>query len=163
MADYGRGAKAGAMAGVVLGVILAAGYYVLFTLISDTIRTAIQNNLPAGSVATADQVLAIALAFLVIAVLIGSIISGVNLGIIFAAVSDKYMRGQSFAMRGLVFGVIIWLIGILFNVGNFYYGATYVAISIVLGLVASLVYGYLLGTFYGRSAPKQATPPSATM
>jgi hypothetical protein len=160
MADFGRGAKAGAFAGIVLGIILAIGYYVLFTIISDTIKAAIQGTtLPAGL--TVDLIFAAALLAIVIGTFLGSIVLGVILGLVFAAVESKYMTSKSLAMRGLVFGIIIWLLGLLFNIGNLYYGTAYVVASVLLGLVGSLIYGYLLGTFYQRFGPKTPTPPPA--
>src|SRR5437899_8856922 len=156
MADYGRGAKAGAIAGVVLGVIEAIGYVALFSFIMDSIRTAVQGTtLPAGL--TVDQVISATLYALVIFTFVGSIILGAILGVIFAAVHNKYMTSKSLPMRGIVFGIILWLIGIGFNIGNFSYGTTYVAVSVILGLVASLIYGYLLGHFF---KPKQASQPT---
>ena len=160
--NYGRGAKAGAISGVVLGVILAVLYYIVFLSLTDTIKSAIGGTtLPSG--VSIDQVFALALTFLVVGVVVGSIIIGVILGVVFAAVHNMYMKGQSLAMRGLVFGVIIWLIGLGFNVSNFYYGTAYVAASVVIGLVASLIYGYLLGTLYGRGGPKPVAPSAPTM
>lgn len=160
--NYGRGASSGAIAGVVLGVILAILYFVLFTILTSSIKSAIQaTTLPSG--VTVDQVFALALTFLLVGVVVGSIILGVFLGIIFAAVHVMYMKGKSLAMRGLVFGIVIWLIGLAFNISNFYYGTAYVASSVVIGLVASLIYGYLLGTLYGRGMPKQGVPASPTM
>src|SRR5690242_15971110 len=101
MADYGRGAKAGAIAGVVTGIIEAIGSYALFSLARDAIMT----GLPAG--VTIDQ----AAYLTVVSSFIGSIIGGIILGVIFAAVYNKYMTGKSIPMRGIVFGIILWLIG----------------------------------------------------
>ena len=160
--NYGRGATSGAIAGVVLGIILAVLYYIVFLSLTSTIKSAIQGTtLPSG--VTIDQVFILALTFLIVGVVLGSIIIGVILGVVFAAVHNMYMKGQSLAMRGLVFGVIIWLIGLGFNVGNFYYGTAYVVSSVVIGLVGSLLYGYLLGTLYGRGGTKPAAPAAPTM
>jgi len=162
MAEYGRGAKAGAMAGVVAGIIEAIGNYALFSFTRDAIKTALQGTaLPAG--VTIDQVVDIALYTVAIGAFVGSIIGGAILGIIFSAVYNKYMTGKSLAMRGIIFGIILWLIGILLNTGSFSYGSTYVAASIILGLVSSLIYGYLLGHFFTPKQVTQATPPTSTM
>ncbi len=80
MADYGRGAKAGVVAGLVAGVFLPIGYYALFSLNQDTIRTTIQNALPAGSVITVDQALAFALLVVVVGTFLGTVIAGVIFG-----------------------------------------------------------------------------------
>ncbi|TMI62135.1 hypothetical protein E6H16_06425 [Candidatus Bathyarchaeota archaeon] len=153
MADYGRGAKAGAIAGVVLGIIEAVGIYATFSFTSDSIK----RTLPAGI--TIDQ----ALYALVIGTFVGSIIGGVILGVIFAAVANKYMTSKSFEMRGLVFGIILWIIGILGNIGNFGYGTTYIAVSVLIGLIASLIYGYLLGHFFRPKQALQTASPTSTM
>ncbi|OLD02891.1 hypothetical protein AUG19_07000 [archaeon 13_1_20CM_2_54_9] len=163
MAEYGRGAKAGVVAGLVCGVILAIGYYALFTLVQDTVRQAIQDALPVGSVITVDQALAAALVLLVVGTFVGTIVVGAILGLVFAAAHNKYMQSKSLAMRGIVFGVILWIIGILSNIGSFSYGATYIGLSVLIGLIASLVYGYLLGTFFGRFGPKQQVPSPTAM
>jgi len=149
MAEYGRGAKAGAIAGVVLGIIEAIGIYATFSFTRDSIKS----TLPAGI--TIDQVLYT----LVIGTFVGSIIGGVILGVIFAAVANKYMTSKSFEMRGLVFGIVLWISGILGNIGNFGYGTTYIAASVLIGLVASLIYGYLLGHFFKPNQASQPTPP----
>jgi len=161
MADLGRGAKAGVVSGVVAGIILAIGYLVLFTIISDQIKTALQGTtIPIGT--TIDALLAFVMIILVVGTFLGTLIAGLILGLIFSVVADKYMTGKSYAMRGIVFGIVLWIIGILFNLGNFYYGTTYVAASVIIGLAASLIYGWLLGTFYGRFGPKTpAMPPPA--
>jgi hypothetical protein len=163
MADYGRGAKAGAIAGVVTGIIRAIGAIALFSFTANDIKTALQGTtLPAGI--TIDQAVTAAMYLEVVAAFIGSIIGGVILGVIFAAVANKYMTSKSFEMRGIVFGIVLWIIGILGSIGNFGYGTTYIAASVLIGLVASLIYGYLLGHFF---KPKQATqptpPPTGTM
>jgi hypothetical protein len=160
MADYSRGAKAGAMAGVVLGIILAIGYYVVFTTISDTIKTAIAGTtLPAGL--TVDAVYSAALIAIVVGTFIGSIIFGVILGAVFAAVEGKYMKRSSLPIRGLVFGVVLFLIGLVFNIPDFYYGTSYILASVLIGLIASLACGYLLGVFYQRGGPKTMNQPPA--
>lgn len=157
-----KGAASGAVAGLVLGVILAVLYYIVFLSLTNTIKSAIQGTtLPSG--VSVDQVFTLALTFLLVGVVVGSIIIGVILGVVFAAVHNMYMKSKSLAMRGLVFGVIIWLIGLGFNVSNFYYGTAYVASSVVIGLVGSLLYGYLLGTLYGRGGAKPAAPSPPTM
>lgn len=160
MAEYGRGAKAGAISGVVLGVITAVAYYVQFIIMDSSIRSAIRQNVAAGSALTADQVFSIVLATIVVGSFVGSIVLGVIFGIIFAAVHDKYMTSKSVAMRGIVIGLPLWLVGISFDVGYFYFGAVYMAASIVIGLIASLIYGYLLGHFFERFGSKKTSPPT---
>ncbi len=159
MADYGRGAKAGAIAGVVLGIILAIGYYSLFILLQSTIKTALQGTtIPAGL--TLDQYFIDTVNALVIFTFIGSVISGAIFGLIFAAVYNKYMTGKSLVMGALVFSVILWIIGIAIDAPTFFYGNTYVALSVLIGLIGSLAYGYLLGHFFKPTQATQPTPPS---
>jgi len=162
MADYGRGAKAGAIAGVVTGIIEAIGTIALFSFTANDIKTALQGTtLPAGI--TIDQALTAAMYLAAVVTFIASIIVGLILGVIFAAVANKYMTGKSFEMRGLVFGIILWIIGILGNINNSSFGSTYIAASIVIGLVSSLVYGYLLGHFFKPKQASQPTPSTGTM
>ena len=162
MADYGRGAKAGAIAGVVTGIIEAIGTIALFSFTANDIKTALQGTtLPAGI--TIDQALTAAMYLAAVVTFIASIIVGLILGVIFAAVANKYMTGKSFEMRGLVFGIILWIIGILGNIGNFGYGTTYIAVSVLIGLIASLIYGYLLGHFFRPKQALQTASPTSTM
>src|SRR5215831_346020 len=98
MADYGRGAKAGALAGIILGIILAIGYYLVFIAISDTIKTALQSTNLGSS--TIDAIYTATMIFFLGATFAGSVITGIILGLVFAAVESKYMKSKSLPMRG---------------------------------------------------------------
>lgn len=61
-------------------------------------------------------------------------------------------------MKGVIFGIILWLlVSVLGGIGDIRsYGAAYYLTDIGAGLVGALIFGVLLGFFYGRfSRPKE--------
>lgn len=89
--------------------------------------------------------------------IIGGVIGGIILGLIFAAAHNKYMRNQSLPKRGLVFGIILFLIDLALNSGSSY-GTSYFAVSFGVSLVSSLIFGYLLGYFFMRFTGSKQLP-----
>lgn len=83
--------------------------------------------------------------------IIGGLIMGVILGIIFAYTHNK-IPGKNMIVKGEIFGVILWivfdvLIGAL-DIST--YGLTYYLLSIALGVIALLVFGFMLGILYNK-------------
>src|SRR5436309_13310354 len=109
MADYGRGAKAGAIAGVVTGIIEAIGTIALFSFTANDIKTALQGTTLAAGI-TIDQALTAAMYLAAVVTFIASIIVGLILGVIFASVANNYMTGKSFELRILVFVITVRII-----------------------------------------------------
>ncbi|MGI0080589.1 MAG: DUF6789 family protein, partial [Nitrososphaerales archaeon] len=150
---YGRGAKAGVVAGLVWGVIVAALLAALLTTFKTDVLSGI-STVP-GVNMTAEQLYTITLEFGVGSSIALGIIGGMILGAIFAAVYTVYLKSSSVRTRGVVFGIILWFVDLAFNGGGgSASGMEYFAISIAGYLVASLAYGYLLGYFFERFAPR---------
>ncbi len=68
------------------------------------------------------------------------------------AVSFTKIPGKSTAVKGLVFGFILWiLLNVLFGIPNIgTYCLTYYLFGISGGIIAALVFGYLIGTLFGK-------------
>jgi membrane associated rhomboid family serine protease len=74
---------------------------------------------------------------------------GAILGLIFSRVHDRYLRSRSLRTRGIVFGMILWILLSLSSFGS-EFGLSYDTISVIIGLVAYLAYGILLARFLPR-------------
>jgi hypothetical protein len=164
MARYGIGAKAGLIAGLIQGIIAGIVAYVLVQEFISSIESIIQQSTAGSTLTSSEVALAASLVgtFALAGAIIGGLIGGIILGLIFAAVQDKYMKKQSLPMRGLVFGIVLFLIDLALSSGSFAYGTTYVAASLGVDLVTALLFGYLLGYFYQRFSPKPQ-PVMSTM
>lgn len=171
----GTGAKAGIVAGIAYGVILAVVSYFTLLSIKSTVIAAITKALPANSQFTPDQLFNIALDVAPIFVVIVGVVGGLILGAIYGKVLER-IPGKSPVMKGVIFGLVLWfLASVLGGLGNYgQYGAEYYLSQVGSGLVGALVFGVLLGYFYGRfSRPKEtytmvgdlppATQPSASV
>jgi len=159
MAEYGRGAKAGLVSGAISGIIIAISQAALFQFYTNEVRTAIQSAIPPGSPLTVDQLMTITFYSILIGSFFAGLIGGAILGLIFAAVHTKYMKSSSLQMKGLVFGVVLFIIGTLLGLSGLSYGTSYFVLSEVFSLVANLIFGYLLGSFFGRFGGKVQLPP----
>lgn len=154
MSKVGSGAKAGIVAGIVYGII--SSVFVIIALLAyknqiiDTINSTLQSQNIAVTI-TAEQAFNIALYSIPAIEIIAGIIVGLILGIIFAYV-EKSLPGSNARVKGIVFGVILWLLlGLLLNLGNLKeYGATYFALSAGGSLIASVIYGFIMGSLFQR-------------
>ena len=131
---------------------------ILFTL-KNTIINAITSRLPAGSTISVDTIYNLAIVVVVVAAIFGGIILGLILGLIFGAV-ENHIPGKNGVVKGLVFGIIMWLIlsvlGGLLNLSA--YGTTFYLAEVGVGLVISLLFGYLMGMLFDRGMRKFAPP-----
>jgi hypothetical protein len=64
-------------------------------------------------------------------------------------VHDRYLRSRSLRTRGIIFGIILWILLSLTSFGS-EFGLLYDIISVLIGLVAYLAYGILLARFFPR-------------
>ncbi len=143
-------AKVGLVAGLAGGSILAAGNFFLLDNTSFVTTLLGGQVLPPELAISVDQ-----LAFLLalaasIASLLFGVIGGALLGLVFSAVKGRYLKTSSLQRKGLVFGIILWIISGLYSLTVLNFGVWIVSSSLVIGLVASLVYGYLLGRLFPR-------------
>ena len=161
MTEYGRGAKAGIIAGVVWGVISGVISYALLQTYKSTVLPIIEKTIPNNSTIplTAEQIFNIAVYGALFSAIIVGVIGGVILGLIFAAVKDAFLKKSSLIVRGVVFGIVLWLINMGVSLGSAStYGSGYFALTAGGSLIASLIFGYLLGFFFDRFSPK--SPPT---
>jgi hypothetical protein len=151
-----NGVKAGVVAGLVYGIVLAILSY--FTVISEKsiIISSLTKNLPANSPFTPEQLYGIVVLATPIVVLIGGIIGGIIVGAIYGRLFERIPGGNS-TVRGLLVGIALWFVlSVLGGLGNLQYGVETYLSGIGVGLISALLFGFLLGYFYGRfSAPKQ--------
>jgi hypothetical protein len=159
LGNVANGVKAGVVAGVVYGIVLAILSY--FTVISEKsiIISALTNNPPANSPFTPEQLYGIAVLAAPIVALIGGIIGGIIVGAIYGRLFER-IPGHSSTVRGIVVGTALWLIlSVLGGLGNLQYGIETYLSGIGVGLISALLFGFLLGYFYGRfSRPPKLDP-----
>ncbi len=155
MGRIGTGAKAGLVSGVVYGAISSITTYIMVLFAKEEIISAIRESLPQDFPITAEQLFEFALIFSPIFVVIVGVVAGVILGVIYAWGYEKVPGGNSI-FKGLVFGIILWvIIDVLLRLGNIQYGTTYFALSLAWSLVIALIFGALLGIFYDKFTPKE--------
>jgi hypothetical protein len=140
-------ARAGIAAGIVSGSIAAVGDFVLtdnYDVIGRTFAgTPLAPNSTVGSLA------ATTIYVLTVDVFLSGVIGGAILGLIFSRVHKRYLRGRSLRTRGMVFGIILWVLLSLTSFGS-EFGLLYDTISVLIGLIAYLAYGILLARFFPR-------------
>jgi hypothetical protein len=150
MGSAGNGAKAGVVAGIAYGIILGIVSY--FTLLStkSTVISVLSQDLPSNSPFTPDQLFGIALLLTPVIVIIAGVIGGLILGAIYGKVIER-IPGGSTIIKGIIFGAILWLlVSVLGGIGNIRYGLQYYLVQVGVGLAGALLFGVLLGYFYGR-------------
>ena len=154
-----NGVKGGVVAGVVYGIVLGILSYFIVTSDKSLIISSLTKNLPANSPFTPDQLYGIVVLITPAVAAIGGIIGGIIVGAIYGSVFERIPGGSS-TVRGLLVGIVLWLLlSVLGGLGNLQYGVeTYLA-QIGVGLVSALLFGFLLGYFYGRfSRPSKLDP-----
>jgi hypothetical protein len=145
-----NGVKAGLVAGILYGIVLAILSY--FTVMSEksTIIAAITKNMPANTSFTPEQLYGIALIAAPVVATIGGIIGGLIIGAIYGRLFEKIPGGSS-TIKGILVGIVLWvLISVIGGAGNLQYGIGSYLTGIGVGLVSALLFGFLLGYFYGR-------------
>jgi hypothetical protein len=149
------GVKAGLVAGILYGIVLAILSY--FTVLSEksTIIAAITKNMPANTSFTPEQLYGIALIAAPVVATIGGIIGGLIIGAVYGRLFERIPGGSS-TIKGILVGIILWLlISVIGGAGNLQYGIGSYLSGIGVGLISALLFGFLLGYFYGRfSRPK---------
>jgi hypothetical protein len=140
-------ARAGILAGIVSGTIAAAGdfflvenYNVIGKLFDGTVLA------PATGV---GNLAAATVYVLVVDVFISGVIGGAILGLIFSLVHDRYLKKYSLRTRGIVFGLILWILASATSFGS-EFGILYDIIAVIIGFIAYTAYGILLAQFFPR-------------
>jgi uncharacterized protein DUF6789 len=147
----GNGAKAGVVAGIAYGIILAIVSYFTLISIKSSVISAISRSLPSNTPFTPEELFGIALLLTPVIVVIVGVIGGVILGAIYGKLIER-IPGGSPVIKGIIFGAILWvLVSVLGGLGNLsQYGVEYYLVQIGAGLAGALLFGVLLGYFYGR-------------
>ena len=140
-------ARAGIAAGIISGSIAAVGDFVLtdnYDVIGRTFA-----GTPFAPNGTVGSLAATTIYVLAVDVFLSGVIGGAILGLIFSRVHDKYLRSRSLRFRGIVFGIILWVLLSPTSFGS-EFGLLYDTISVLIGLIAYLAYGILLARFFPR-------------
>jgi hypothetical protein len=140
-------ARAGIAAGIISGSISAIGDFLLadnYDIIGRTFA-----GTPFEPTSAVGKLAATTIYVLAVDVFLAGVIGGAVLGLIFAKVHDRYLGGRSLRTRGIIFGMILWMLLSLTSFGS-EFGLLYDIISVLIGLVAYLAYGILLARFFPR-------------
>ena len=140
-------ARAGIAAGIISGSISAIGDFLLadnYDVIGRTFA-----GTPFEPTSGIGNLAATTIYVVAVDVFLTGVIGGAILGLVFARVHDKYLTNRSLRIRGIVFGLILWVLLSLTSFGS-EFGLLYDTISVLIGLVAYLAYGILLARFYPR-------------
>jgi len=140
-------ARAGVVAGIIAGGISALGDFLLvqnYDVIGRTFEGTI--FAPTSAIGSLE---AAAIYVLAVDVFLTGLVGGAVLGLVFSKVHDRYLRSRSLRARGIVFGIILWILLSLNGFGS-EFGLLYDTISALIGLVAYLSYGILLARFFPR-------------
>ncbi len=154
-------AKAGTIAGTGSGAILALGQLIAFYQPGGLREEILNTPLDPGSPFTLDQLLILALLVVILAGLLEGTIGGAILGLVFSALNRRVLKNYDLKAKALIFGFAIWLLSLAGNISTDEPGTMLLPINIGLGLVAGLVYGYLLGIFFPRFKRRVTTETSS--
>jgi hypothetical protein len=150
MGSAGNGAKAGVIAGIAYGIVLAIVSYFTLISIKSTVISVLSQNLPPNSPFTPEQLFGIALLLTPVIVTVVGVIGGLILGAIYGKLTEK-IPGKSPVIKGIIFGSVLWLlVSVLGGYNNIQYGLEYYLVQVGTGLAGALLFGVLLGYFYGR-------------
>ena len=156
-------AKAGTIAGTGAGAILAVGQLIAFYQPGGLREEVLNTPLDPGLPFTLDQLLLLALLVVVLGGLLEGTIGGAILGLIFSALNKRVLKNYDVRAKTIVFGFAIWLLSLVGDISGDEPGTILLPINIGLGLVAGLVYGYLLGIFFPRFRRKVTTETASSL
>jgi len=140
-------ARAGIAAGIVSGSISAIGDFLLAD--NYDVIGRIFAGTPFEPTSGIGNLAATTIYVLAVDVFLAGVIGGAILGLVFERVHDRYLRSRSLRTRGIIFGMILWIVLSLTSFGS-EFGLLYDTISVLIGLVAYLAYGILLARFFPR-------------
>lgn len=148
-----EGAKAGVVAGIPYAIFEAVTAYTALVEMKSTIMTAIDRALPVNSSVTPAEVYSIAIVAAPIVAVVEGIVGGVIVGAIYGGVFER-IPGKTAIAKGIVVGAIVWLLlNVLGGLGNLQEGLRLYLADVVVGFVAAMLYGVLVGYFYLRFLP----------
>jgi hypothetical protein len=145
-----NGVKAGAVAGVIYGIVLGILSYITVISEKTVIIASITKSLPSNSPFTPTQLYGIVVLLTPVVAAIGGVIGGIIVGAIYGRLFERIPGGSSI-IKAVVVGVALWLIlSVLGGIGNLQYGVETYLSGVAVGLGSALLFGFLLGYFYGR-------------
>jgi len=149
-----NGAKSGAIAGLVSGAIIGTAEYFVVSFYKVVIEASLQSTLPSNSPFTADQLVTILQISIPLLSIMAGTFGGVILGMVFAKTYRRFLTSRSVPFRGLLVGVLLFLLDIALNSTNiFAYGTEYAGANVAVLLFPNLVFGYLMGALLARWTP----------
>lgn len=140
-------ARAGVAAGIIAGSISAIGDFVLADNYDVIGRTFAGTSF--GPTSAVESLAFTTIYVLAVDVFLSGVIGGALLGLVFAKVHGRYLGGRSLRTRGVIFGLILWILLSLSSFGS-EFGLLYDTISVLIGLIAYLAYGVLLARFFPK-------------
>ncbi len=163
MGSVSGGIKSGVIAGIAYGVIVAIIGVIAIMSLKAEILSSIGTYLskyPTLKV-TAEEIYNLAVVITPIAGIVEGIIGGLIFGAIFGVVEHR-LPGSTPKIKGIIFGIFLWIVfSLLFGLLNLAeYGFEYYGLSAAGGLIAAVVYGFVLGVLYGRFVPSSETTQS---
>lgn len=163
MTKTGNGVKAGAVAGIVYGIIASIFSIVGLVLFKTQVLATLTKyadlaSSRSGVTISAQAIYNLEFILSPIVSIIGGIILGLILGLIFAYVYHR-LPGSKATTKGMIFGLILWIIlGLLLGIGNIseFSLSYYVLTSVVGGFIATIAYGFLMGSLFDRWEKSEA-------
>ena len=147
MGKASTGAKAGLVSGLIYSAITAGLAYYSMLRFKEEILSKIEEGLPPDVPIPKEQIYQMALISAPIGAFLFSLVLSVIIGVIFGLVYEK-LPGSRGVTKGIVVGIALWIVSLVLNIGNLYMPG--LLFSLVTGLIASLVYGGLLGILYDK-------------
>ncbi len=150
MGDTRTGVKAGLIAGIIYGLVLGVLSYITVIVEKSLILPAIASKLPADSPFTANQLYGIVVVLTPGIAATGGIIGGLIVGAIYGRLFER-IPGKTSLIKGVLVGIILWVIlSVLTDLENLQYGVVVYLEDIAVGLFSAMLFGVLLGYFFGR-------------
>jgi F0F1-type ATP synthase assembly protein I len=174
--EFRSGTKAGSLAGLVQGAMTGITAVLIWAepALRESIRANAQNALPGY---TPDQINNMVnwelVSIFVVSPwsLIEGVILGAIMGLIFGGVRHRFMKRYSLPIRGLLFGLPIFLLQTAYSMGMVrtllmpstptatvldMIGPANFAVTLAVSLASSLLFGYLLGFLFAKFQQKNS-------
>ncbi len=146
------GLKAGAIAGIIYGLVLGLLSYITVVADKGTIVAVLTKNLPANSPFTVQQLYDIVIIFTPAIAATAGIFGGLIIGAIYGRLFES-IPGRTSVVKGVLVGALLWVIlSVLADLNDLQYGLSVYLGDVGIGLFSAMLFGVLLGYFFGRFA-----------
>lgn len=144
------GLKAGAIAGIIYGLVLGLLSYVTVVADKSAITGVLTKNLPSNSPFTVQQLYDIVVIFTPAIAATAGIFGGLIIGAIYGRLFES-IPGKTSVIKGVLVGAFLWvLVSVLADLGDLQYGLAVYLGDVGVGLFSAMLFGVLLGYFFGR-------------